>query len=106
MNAIFNTFFLVLIIILHSATINAFPTVYPTGTTIYDPQKTFEGYTIYNPENQNVVSEILMIDMLGNIVHTWSHSKYKLVYAEPLSDGNLLLSYKVESGEDRGGWLN
>jgi len=36
------------------------PTVYPTGTVIYDPNKAFEGYTIYtdfdlfNPEKNNI----------------------------------------------------
>jgi len=68
----------------------AFPTVYPTGTTIYEPGKTFEGYTIYTKGIDLENSQILLINMQGNIVHYWENSNLKLGFAEPLSNGNLL----------------
>jgi len=71
----------------------AFPTVYPTGTTIYKPGKTFEGYTIYSKYIKGAEPEenqILLINMQGNIVHYWENKDIRLGYAEPLSNGNLL----------------
>ncbi len=43
----------------------AFPSVYPTGTTIYQPDKAWNGYTIFpTPEGQGAV----LIDMNGNLI--------------------------------------
>ena len=47
----------------------SYPTVYPTGTTIFQPDKTWSGYTIFGlPEQQGVV----LIDMNGNEVKRWA----------------------------------
>lgn len=43
------------------------PTIYPTGTTIYDPEKAYNGYTLYPLQKEGAV----LIDMNGNIVHVW-----------------------------------
>lgn len=44
----------------------AFPSVYPTGTTIYKPDKAWNGYTIHpNPQGA------IVIDMNGNVVKQW-----------------------------------
>jgi Arylsulfotransferase (ASST) len=44
----------------------AFPSVYPTGTTIYRPDKAWNGYTLHpNPEGA------ILIDMNGNMVKQW-----------------------------------
>ena len=52
-----------------AATSHAFPTVYPTGTTIYDPDRAWNGYTSYRtPDDKGVV----LIDMNGNIVRRWT----------------------------------
>jgi len=52
-----------------SATCHAFPTIYPTGTTIYDPDRAWNGYTIFRtPDDKGVV----LIDMNGNIVRRWT----------------------------------
>lgn len=57
-----------LITILLTAFSFAIPSVYPTGTTIYDPGKTWNGYTIFDtPEGQGSV----LIDMNGNVVKVW-----------------------------------
>ena len=46
------------------------PTVYPTGTTIYDPQRAWSGYTIFQTETREGA---VLIDMNGNAVRSWKH---------------------------------
>jgi hypothetical protein len=46
----------------------AAPTVYPTGTTIYDPAKAWSGYTVLSPLGTHAV---LVIDMNGRVVKRW-----------------------------------
>lgn len=43
------------------------PTIYPTGTTIYDPEKCFNGYTLFPAPEHGA----LLIDMNGRPVHFW-----------------------------------
>ena len=47
---------------------SAAPSVYPTGTTIYDPSKTWNGYTVLSPLQTEAV---IVIDMNGNVVKQW-----------------------------------
>src|SRR5678815_320005 len=42
--------------------------VYPTGTTIYDPGRAWNGYTVLSPLNTQAV---IVIDMNGNVVKQW-----------------------------------
>src|SRR5262245_12583894 len=42
--------------------------VYPTGTTIYDPSRTWNGYTVLSPLNTQAV---IVIYMNGNVVKQW-----------------------------------
>src|SRR6185436_15660529 len=42
--------------------------VYPTGTTIYEPARAWSGYTVLSPLNTQAV---LVIDMNGNVVKRW-----------------------------------
>src|SRR6185437_14729858 len=44
------------------------PTVYPTGTTIYDPVRTWNGYTVLSPLGTQAV---IVIDMNGKVVKRW-----------------------------------
>jgi len=49
-----------------------YPSVYPTGTTIYKPEKCWNGYTIFpGVENQGAY----LIDMNGRVVgkKSWVH---------------------------------
>lgn len=47
----------------------AVPSIYPTGTTIYDPARTWNGYTVFGtPDGQGTV----LIDMNGRPVKRWS----------------------------------
>ena len=45
----------------------SYPSVYPTGTTIYNPEKCFSGYTIFQAKELGA----LMIDMSGSEVKLW-----------------------------------
>ena len=42
--------------------------VYPTGTTIYDPSQTWNGFTVLSPLRTQAV---IVIDMNGNVVKQW-----------------------------------
>jgi hypothetical protein len=44
-------------------------TVFPTGTTIYKPEKCFNGYTLYPSKTPGVGA--VLVDMNGNVVRTW-----------------------------------
>ncbi len=43
------------------------PTIYPTGTTVYAPEKAWSGYTLYQAADVGA----LLIDMSGKEVHLW-----------------------------------
>ena len=48
--------------------LNAAPSVYPTGTTIYDPQRAWSGYVVFHtPGDQGAV----LIDMNGREIRRW-----------------------------------
>ncbi|HTQ98861.1 MAG TPA: aryl-sulfate sulfotransferase [Candidatus Acidoferrum sp.] len=47
----------------------AAPTVFPTGTTLYDPAKTWNGYTVLSILD---TPSVVVIDMNGRIVKEWS----------------------------------
>src|SRR5262252_10552623 len=51
-----------------SQIIIAAQSVYPTGTTIYDPDRTWSGYTVLSPLGTQAV---IVIDMNGNVVKQW-----------------------------------
>jgi hypothetical protein len=44
------------------------PSVFPTGTTIYDPAKAWNGYTVLSPLGGDAA---IVIDMNGNVVKRW-----------------------------------
>src|SRR6516162_3066100 len=43
--------------------------VYPTGTTIYDPARAWSGYTVLSPLGTPAA---VVIDMNGNVVKQWT----------------------------------
>jgi hypothetical protein len=47
---------------------SAAPSIYPTGVTIYDPARTWSGYTVLSPL---ATQAVLVIDMNGNVVKRW-----------------------------------
>lgn len=60
-----------LLLSLVSISLSSAPTVYPTGTTIYYPDRAWNGYTIFRiPGNEGDV----LIDMNGREIRRWSHT--------------------------------
>lgn len=47
----------------------SFPTVFPHGTTIYNPAKCWPGYTVFGTED--VDEGTVLINMNGDVVHQW-----------------------------------
>jgi hypothetical protein len=68
-----------------------YPTVYPKGTTIYEPEKAYKGYTIYKA---NGLNRVLLINMEGDVINYWEKSNFTIRYSEPLSNGNLLSFFR------------
>jgi hypothetical protein len=56
------------IALLCAALIWAAPSVFPTGTTLYDPAKAWNGYTVLSPLGTQAA---IVIDMNGNVVKRW-----------------------------------
>ena len=49
--------------------LRAVPSIYPTGTTVFDPDRTWSGYTIFaTPDSQGTV----VVDMNGTLVKRWT----------------------------------
>lgn len=55
------------LLIILPGTSYAFPTVFPHGTTIYKPDKCFNGFTILTTKG----NQTILIDMNGNVVKHW-----------------------------------
>ena len=71
-----------------ATSVAAAQTVYPTGTTIWDPTKTFDGYTIFLSADGNAYQ----IDMDGSVVTTWTNPApgFELNTVEPLDHGHIM----------------
>ena len=47
-------------------------TVYPTGTTIYNPEQCWNGYTLFPATlSEGKLAGAVLIDMNGNVVNQW-----------------------------------
>ena len=51
-----------------AALLIAAPSVFPSGTTIYDPAKAWNGYTVLSPLGTQAA---IVVDMNGNVVKRW-----------------------------------
>ena len=84
---------LVLVVSLVTATAPVFswPTVHPTGTTLYNPEAASNGYTLFAPvgKNENGASTVFLINMSGEVVHRWDVPTFAL-HGRLLPNGNLL----------------
>lgn len=85
---------------------------YWAGTTIYDANRAFNGYTLWSPlstmqtgaeEPGQWEGETFLMDMTGNVVHSWK-LPYPTMYAWLLPDGHLLAGLRTtRGGEGRPG---
>jgi hypothetical protein len=63
------TFATAVVAVVSSITVAGIGSVYPTGTTVYKPDKAWSGYTVFiTPETEGVI----LIDMNGTVVKQWT----------------------------------
>jgi Arylsulfotransferase (ASST) len=55
-------------LLVHAVALPRAQSVYPTGTTIYDPERAWSGYTVLSPL---ATQAVLVIDMNGTVVKRW-----------------------------------
>lgn len=60
------------------------PTIYPTGVTIYDPEKCFNGFTLFQAHEHGAV----LMDMNGGVINYWE--KLQGFPNKLLPDGSVL----------------
>ena len=97
--------YLVLLAALRLAVLSAsaWPTVYPTGTTLYHPDKAFNGYTLFTPLGDAPDGQtytLYLINMTGAVVHRWS-VPFSPLQGRLLPNGNVIVigrNDKVEPG--------
>lgn len=82
---------LILAVCLGPASASASPSVFPTGTTIHDEAKAYQGYTIYQARGDGAV-DVPLVNMAGEVVHRFTNSSFNNggYSAEPLANGNIL----------------
>ena len=86
-----------------SAVALAYPTIYPTGTTIYDPDEAHSSYILVSDYSDRgnhpsaavraqseLPGDVRLIDMNGNVVHTWNVAPYNNKRSRLLPNGHLL----------------
>lgn len=82
-------FFLIALFFIMSYNHNAFswPSVYPKGVTIYKPEKAYPGYNIFTATEDGPIK---LIDMQGNLVHTWTTGPLNCYLVKPLPNGDIM----------------
>ena len=67
------------VLTLTAAAASANPSVYPTGTTVYDPAKAYNSYVVFGaPDGKSH-----LIDMAGHEVHSWYKSGFPSYIIDP-----------------------
>jgi len=64
------------------------------GVTIYDQENSYKGLNLYNYDGH---PEAYLIDMSGDVLHTWSCPKGKWHHVELLENGDLLVIVRNKS---------
>jgi len=64
-------FLFVLCLIVMPVYAMAMPTVYPTGVTVYKPEKTWDGFTLIGPSWWDSGNSTYLVDMNGKVVKEW-----------------------------------
>ncbi|HEY0893688.1 MAG TPA: aryl-sulfate sulfotransferase [Cellvibrio sp.] len=85
-----------------STTVNAIPSVYPTGTTIYDPAKAYNSYVLFAGQDKKTH----LIDLNGNVVHEWNYNAFPPVLIDPALNGGKRGHVLVQLAGDTGGRAN
>lgn len=66
----------------------------PTGVLKYDKGKSYGGYTLFSPTV--ACKTTYLIDVEGNIVHTWESEYTAGLYSQLLPNGNLMRGGKIK----------
>lgn len=109
MKHIFRLFTLSTFLVALAANAWAWPSVYPTGTTLYDPESSFNGYTLFSPMNgargatdfYSKPGQAYLIDMNGNVVHEWKLPFPAGLHVELLPNGHLLATGRTDRMEPK-----
>ena len=72
----------------------------PLGLTIHQPEKAFQGYTLFAPMRD---TNAYLIDMQGGIVHRWQLPYRPGDDGYLLDNGHLLISGQTGKGPGFGG---
>lgn len=76
----------------------AAPSVYPTGTTIYDTDRAWSGYTVLSPLGEEAA---VVIDMNGNVVKRWEgYSNSAGGPARVLPGGHVVAAVGSQPGQE------
>jgi hypothetical protein len=68
--------------------------VIPTGVLKYVKQRAYEGYTLFSPTNDCTTT--YLINMEGNVVHTWETELSPGCHSMLLENGNLLTAGRIQ----------
>lgn len=63
----------------------ALPSVFPTGTTLYDPKQAYSSYVLFSAPDGNTH----LIDMNGNEVHHWNKFGFPAEMIDPTQNGGV-----------------
>ena len=63
------------------------------GLTEYQPEKAYQGYTLFSPLAQ---TNVYMVDMRGDVVHRWQVPYLPANYGHLLENGNLLYGGRTD----------
>ncbi|WP_242400876.1 hypothetical protein [Acetobacter okinawensis] len=66
-------------LVLHAPSVQASPSVFPTGVTRYDPQKAYNSFVLFSGSDGHTH----LIDMNGHEVHRWDKSGFPAKYVDP-----------------------
>ncbi|WP_202620464.1 aryl-sulfate sulfotransferase [Methylocystis heyeri] len=75
------------------------PSVYPTGTTIYDPSRAYNSYVLF-AGGDNVSH---LIDLTGKVVHEWTYGGQPVAFIDPAlvdgARGHIFATLETEEGK-------
>jgi hypothetical protein len=84
------------------------PYRYQRGVGFYDPEKSFNGYTLWAPfagrecdEPDQAPGVVYLMNMSGNVVHTWK-TQFPVWYARLMPNGHLTAMMRCTKGLDEG----
>ncbi|WP_300673020.1 aryl-sulfate sulfotransferase [Desulfoluna sp.] len=104
MKRVFQLLGMVALVATLSATVWAWPSVYPTGTTVYDSGNAFDGYTLFAPMDgmrgatdfYDKPGNAYLIDMNGEVVHQWKLPFPPGLHVKLLPNGHLLATGRTD----------